>query len=125
MRIEKLDGDKLNYWVGRALGYFPERRRSRDSMEEFLVNTEGKLWLMHPSQNFESGGRIIEDKKIATAFLGNLLWYAFEFGKSIGYDSTSTDIRMGISSGYFGETLLIAAMRCVVASKFGDEVPDD
>ena len=125
MRVGNLDGDKLNYWVGRALGYFPERRMDQKSMSDILVNTEGKYWFQYPSQNFESGGRIIEDKKIATAFLSNSLWYAFEFGKSIGYDSTSTDIRMGISSGYFGETLLIAAMRCVVASKFGDEVPDD
>lgn len=72
--------------------------------------------LFAPSTNWEHGGPIIERERIAIRCVSNT-WeasmrdpiYAVEVTGPIGQ----------------GPTLLIAAMRCYVASKFGDEVPDE
>ena len=63
-----------------------------------------------PSTNWAQGGPIIEREKITTEWTGEnwmgYIWHDKEF---------------------FGPTPLIAAMRCFVASKLGDEVdvPDE
>jgi hypothetical protein len=64
----------------------------------------------YPSTNWAQGGPIIERERIATWINGNDDW-------------TATD---GIKTTT-GETPLVAAMRCYVASKLGDEVevPDE
>lgn len=58
-----------------------------------------------PSTNWEQGGPIIERERIATWGDGNLYWEA-ECGWAWGK----------------GPTPLVAAMRCYVASKLGDEI---
>jgi len=61
-----------------------------------------------PSERWESGGPIIEREKIDVLFEGPE-WYAYMRweDKTLQYD---------------GPTPLIAAMRCYVASKLGDDV---
>ena len=75
--------------------YTPERKRS--------------WYTYRPSTNWAQGGPIIDREKISTLRYGQ--WLA-----SIPADST------GESSGFYGPTPLIAAMRCYVASKLGDEI---
>ena len=71
-----------------------------------------------PSENWGDGGPIIEREGIATWFeryededAGLPCWFAAKYGER----------------EYPGPTLLIAGMRCYVASKLGDkvEVPDE
>ena len=66
----------------------------------------------HPSTDWKQGGPIIEREKICTDFLLNGQWLAI---------SRTTE-----KQGY-GPTPLIAAMRCYVASKLGDntEIPEE
>lgn len=77
----------------------------------------------HPSTNWSQGGPIIEREKIDTAYTIDG-WYANMYWR--GQDNT-----VGAGDSYRcggdGPTALIAAMRCFVASKFGEEleVPDE
>lgn len=67
-----------------------------------------------PSTNWAQGGPIIDRENIAT-FKGGRLWAALVSGKEEWIDTyTNEEIT--------GPTPLIAAMRCFVASKLGDEV---
>ena len=59
----------------------------------------------HPSTEWAQGGPIIEREKISLEWTGEN-WMAY-----IKHDEE-----------YFGPTPLIAAMRCYVASKLGDEI---
>jgi hypothetical protein len=63
-----------------------------------------------PSTDWSQGGPIIEREKISIALDEEEPWCAFK--------EEDTDIQ----SFYSGPTPLIAAMRCYVASKLGDEV---
>jgi len=76
---------------------------------------EGKLWTLCSdreywksdfSSNWAQGGPIIQRKKIGVSFESVELWEAW------AYDGVTGT----------GPTPLIAAMRCYVASKLGDEV---
>ena len=64
----------------------------------------------HPSTDWAQGGPTIEREKIATEWTPNNEWRAcIEWLDEPTYEG-------------FGPTPLIAAMRCYVASKLGDEV---
>jgi hypothetical protein len=65
------------------------------------------------STDWAQGGPIIEREGIATSPHDTLGWAAFQ---------SHTAIDGVIYKDYFGPTPLIAAMRCYVASKLGDEV---
>ena len=62
------------------------------------------LW--HPSTDWAQGGPIIERERI-TVWNNEVWWHA-------AYNDGTDDI--------YGQTPLIAAMRCLVASRLGDEV---
>ncbi len=64
-----------------------------------------KLDLYAPSKLWEQGGLIIEQERISLIDQGGDYWQAL-----CGWTET------------FGDTPLIAAMRCYVASKLGDEI---
>lgn len=73
-----------------------------------------------PSTDWVFGGPIIEREKI------DLSWQSAGQAGWMAYGHDSTDCGIPLYDGN-GPTPLIAAMRCYVASKFGDEVevPDD
>lgn len=84
----------------------------------YLVVGEGQSAVWNrppwsPSTNWEDGGPIIERERLSvlTAHPG---WEAFHKGH--------TSPRLKDAEGIYGPTYLVAAMRCFVASKFGDEV---
>lgn len=84
--------------------------------------------LFDPTKNWGIGGPIIEREGIQWCKLNGQIeaWSGFDYLEwRRDWDSI---IRMGEGSGFgTGPTILIAAMRCYVASKLGDEVeaPDE
>lgn len=65
----------------------------------------------HPTTNWEQGGSIAEKKGIA--FVNNGLPHTIDYWTCIIHESKT------VSKGY---SMLIAAMRCYVISKMGEEV---
>lgn len=80
-----------------------------------------KLWkgnsakYIHPSTNWSQGGTVIEREGINTYQTQDGTWQA------------NLDYGMVDEAIYHGPTPLIAAMRCFVASRLGDEIeiPDE
>ncbi|WOH61941.1 phage protein NinX family protein [Bradyrhizobium sp. BWC-3-1] len=123
-KVSELEGVLLDYWVARAKGY--TIRTIQPHKPEYTVNPASNIWRwldsFRPSTNWAQGGPVIEHENIATMKLEGV-WRAFcdggmysadeEYIGAYYYDADAT-----------GETLLIAAMRAYVASKFGNEVPE-
>ena len=149
MKVEKLSGALLDYWVLRAEGWIDDRlcdmQLTRNgeyciagAAPKHAVN--GHCW-RSPSTNWAVGGPIIEADQI---FLTppsdehsnggpNHGWRRYDHWRATVSARTRTlppkneaqvamNIR-GVGRGT-GETALIAAMRAKVASHYGDEVPD-
>jgi hypothetical protein len=130
VKTAELTGTLLDYWVARAEGLTLEpyknghRVRNKDG-EVLTWIGEGQppfLGLYAPSSNWSDGGQIIERERFIID--GHRL-------RRFGFKArhiTERKPRNGStayrSSYAFGPTYLIAAMRAYVASKFGDEVPD-
>lgn len=100
MRIKtsELDGAQLDWAVAKAEGL----DISRLSGGEFLL-ADGDFWL--PSENWAQGGPIIEREGICVKKHPDW-WVAYIENNNLAQ----------------GTTPLIAAMRCYVASKLGEEV---
>ena len=118
MRISELEGAWLDYWVARA-AELPKPRvddglcwveePACDGDPESAVDAA-----FVPSTDWNEGGPIIDREGISIVKLDDC-WGA---GKSVG-DAAKADFR------HTGATALIAAMRCYVGERFGDEVPDE
>lgn len=108
MKVSELQGAMLDYWVAKAEG-LQDARISGEVCRHTVIGTS---ILYSPSTDWSQGGPIIERNRIdfMTNNEGALLAAAF----------SKTD-----NKPMFGETYLIAAMRCYVASEYGDEVSDE
>jgi hypothetical protein len=111
MKVSELTGAALDWAVAKAEGI----ELSNGCYNRLLVDgrmSAGQKMLTpyNPSTNWAQGGPIIEREKMTLEWTGED-WMAY-----IRHDEE-----------YFGPTPLIAAMRCYVASKLGDEieVPDE
>ena len=107
MKTSELTGTALDWAVAKAA----EEMFGFYSGDFYVVGEDAPY---HPSTNWAQGGPIIERERIAVEFVRRdevdsalLVWSANKYGT--GYDEE-------------GFTPLIAAMRCYVASKLGDEV---
>lgn len=122
MKVSELSGAMLDYWAARADGV------PHDALC-FVGGNKPNWWeacsimgggMFRPSTKWEQGGPIIEREGIAVLMGENQDmfpgWCAF-VGR-VGPSDFEEDWIMG-------ETALIAAMRAYVASKYGDEVPDE
>lgn len=121
MRVEKLIGAHLDYWVARAGGL--EARIVRISHDDEAWNecvAAGRLgdYQYTPSTTWRHGGPIIERERMNIATIGT--GPRGENGQS-PIVAIPQEGRMAMG----GPTYLVAAMRAYVASKFGDEVPDE
>jgi hypothetical protein len=119
MKVEELKGAKLDVWVAKAEGYILDpylsgyRMRSSDNkVFGFIVPKYGaSLWSYSPSTDWSQGGPIIEREFIDSLYHHDgKVWQCSMFNRG--------NIRV------FGKTQLIAAMRCYVYSKFGEETDD-
>ena len=99
MKTTELTGAALDWAVAKC------ERPDLDTIILAMNVTKGNY---NPSTNWAQGGPIIEREKIDIAY-ENSQWFAYE---SEG-DCCDPNI---------GTTSLIAAMRCLVASKLGDDI---
>lgn len=113
IKTVELIGDALNWAVAQC----EKQTTSKTTGEPFLYEHRLYLQDFDPSGNWSQGGPIIEREKIATGFDdAHWLWVGTIYG-----DDTKPDVFQ------YGPTPLVAAMRCFVASKLGEEVeiPDE
>ena len=130
MRTSELTGHALNWAVAQAEGdkvYRPRLGRPADwdkeaylkdgSDDRWVVRVENPKvahfvdWTYNPSGDWMQGGPIIEREWIEICRLNNGEW------RGQWYEQATEKIHRE-----YGDTPLIAAMRCYVASKLGDEV---
>jgi hypothetical protein len=111
MKTSELTGPALDWAVAKCEG-------EEVSMVKGQLETRWTENGWKPSYDWAQGGPIIERETIDLQFEGPE-WYAF-----MRYEAHDGYIR---TLQYDGATPLIAAMRCYVASKLGDEidVPDE
>jgi hypothetical protein len=110
IKVNEASGIQLDYMVAKALG---ATNFHYDTVATYWVTLDGKDralskgWSQSftPSTNWAQGGPIIEREKITLSDMGN--------GWAAGLNGTLA---------HFGYTPLIAAMRCFVSSKLGNEV---
>jgi hypothetical protein len=123
MKTAELSGALLDYWVAKAIGHDPEMGawtltgeplcRIRDwNRPGTLVN--GKRF--EPHKDWAHGGPIIDREEMAFQRERMEDGSPIYFARAGAYGETRCE-----SSG---PTHLIAAMRAIVASKYGNEVPD-
>jgi len=103
MRTNELKGIALDWAVAEASGT-PIYRSGKTLTR---MDMDGNAY-WEPSTNWAQGGAIIEREGIAVWQFDDVTW------RAMGKDTVPDPIE--------GTTPLIAAMRCYVASKLGDEV---
>lgn len=113
MKTSELTGAALNWAVAIADGWKPEKLRD-DRGEYWWLFKESRGMNpkhYHPSSNWAQGGPIIEREMLTVVY--NEREEDAEGWRTIAYHTGDME---------YGPTPLIAAMRCFVASKLGDEV---
>lgn len=114
-KVSELDCLELDYWVARAKNF-----------NGFIENYSGEPWrvwikqgsqreIYNPSCDWSQGGPIIERKRIEINFNAQQKTWSARL---------SEGNRFFKGNKFTGETLLVAAMRCFVASRYGDKVDD-
>lgn len=112
IKTSELIGTALDWAVAKAEGWAVMTRQAPERV--LLANGDDWELLCMPSTDWSQGGPIIEREKIELKYLGYdnpPYWGALKFSPS-----------KYARKAAIGLTPLIAAMRCVVASKLGDEV---
>lgn len=110
MNVADLDGRVLDYWVSRASGVNAYQLQDSQLIIDFECTDYGVI-TYNPSTSWRLAGPIIENHKISIAWTED----GWEASKSLGERHR-----------YFSEkSPLVAAMRCFVASKLGNRVPEE
>jgi hypothetical protein len=130
IKVAELEGAKLDYFVARAAGHIL-KDSLRDGWQEVRTNDGAQYFLgflpsdpddknlypyetfYSPSTSWEDGGPIIERERI------KLDSYPWEEGAIYWKACTPSQINKNYCSA---KTPLIAAMRCFVSSRLGEEV---
>lgn len=110
IKAAELKGDQLDYWVARAESLTDPRI---DPPFGCVISTSSGSIRYSPSTDWSEGGPIIErELLVAEPGINGIIWNTHKLYPAPG---------MAYSyAGYTGESLLESAMRCYVASKFGD-----
>ena len=104
MNVSELDGIALDWAVAKCEGLLAFGYRKTD---RFIIElSDGEFEEFCPSTDWAQGGPIIEREKTAIKENGYGHWFA----------------KVGTGKWMHGPTPLIAAMRCHVASKLGEEI---
>lgn len=114
MKTSKLTGAALDWAVAECESalVFVQGRGSQRRLVSRIYDPEESFYFYSPSTDWAIGGPIIERERIQTwkdDCSNDWLASAFQ-------DSSEDEFHVS------GPTLLIAAMRCFVASKFGEKV---
>lgn len=135
MKVSELEGPELDYWVGMANGFKCKFSRFHPDYGERDDYETPKTWAMlprdgygpliwyeyNPLTDWSQGGPISEREGISVEV------HCSENGKPTSWKAGWKWPMSGICVNrrwQCGSTPLIAAMRCFVASKYGEEVPD-
>lgn len=116
VKTSKLTGIALDWAVAKAEGM--EIDGPTVITGKFYRDDEGLEWVVEwePTNNWSQGGPIIEREQMEISFNSNSndpFWTAYSRRPKTKNDHWPIEC---------GPTLLIAAMRCYVASRLGDEV---
>lgn len=111
IKTSELSGAQLDWAVAECEGLLAFGYET-DGERLWTTLSTGETELFAPDINWAQGGPIIEREGISLYLDTNNLWQANIFDGNPAV----------FGSGIEGETLLIAAMRCYVASKLGDEI---
>ena len=132
MNTHELEGAALDYWVAKALGLTCRLMKAGERLANVALSedtcvtlTEGsKDWYQpyHPSSVWFFAGPIIQQVRIAT-WADEENWCALLPGTGSGYyDADLGTIDANHYDAMSGPTPLVAAMRALVQSEFGDFV---
>jgi hypothetical protein len=119
IQVKDATGSVLDWMVAKCegtLGYYVQPNEKRGTTEWKVIPQTRRY-----STNWTQGGPIIEGERIAA-------WFHTDYGCwcAAGIDWMNADVLsdtfMEMPDAYRGPTPLIAAMRCYVASKLGEEV---
>ena len=111
MRVSELTGAALDWAVAKCEGIeLTGGRYNRLLVDGRMSRGQEMMAPYKPSTDWAQGGPIIEREKIGVDCDDLGTWFA------------SYDLSAETAWGATGPTPLIAAMRCYVASKLGDEV---
>jgi hypothetical protein len=116
MRTSELTGAALDWAVCEATGFFKGYTQFRSGKNFLKVYGVARNTHLHPSSNWAQGGPIIEREEIGVQCIPagtRKGWWALVTSRF--HDRSSPDEMRG-------DTPLIAAMRCYVASKLGEDV---
>jgi len=116
MKVRELICAPLDIWVCRAeLAEFEGEKLDVDVIERVKakLGTALPYW---PSRDWRIGGRIIDRERIA------VYWDVDEWVALWRAEGSASGTLHARGPVMAGPTALVAAMRCYVASKFGDEV---
>ena len=113
MKVNQLEGVALDWAVAKCEGWVAGTNDA--DLVSFVLESSSDEMHFWPSTDWAQGGPIIEREGINLRALSGALWEAETW--SAGGDQYLLD----------GPTPLIAAMRCYVSSKLGEEieVPDE
>lgn len=126
MKVSELEGAELDAWVAKAHGMvsmeYPIAKGKPltqfwgyDKREGVHAGPRVAVAKFKPSTDWIWGGPILDDEKIGVHFSVGEFWVA-RTGE--GGDPDAYCVGRG-------PTILVAAMRAYVASKYGEEVPND
>lgn len=126
MKTNELTGAQLDYWVAKALGYKVNATENEVGYTRWVTPENHILcYPFEPSWNWSRGGPIIERERIGMIPLNTKITGDANGWVAVAYSAPDTDGYSDDEFNYRGPTPLIAAMRAFVASKYGDEVPDE
>ena len=117
IKVSELEDAQLDYWTAKAVGKKATQGRHPYGFD--MCYADGKAYC--PSTNWKQGGPLIEEHDIGVQPFDDILcvmvkskddWFA-----SIGDETQGVPYH-----AYCGAAPLIAACRCIVASKFGEEI---
>ena len=117
MKVAELQGAMLDYWVAKAEGVnayiFAGKCFIKAPERDLVKHYHGDY---SPSSDWSQGGPLVMNERISVSAPGPMggMWSAM-------IDTGS----FGGSKFWCADEPLIAAMRCLVASKYGEEVPDE
>ena len=120
MKTSELTGAALDWAVAKCVGMHVLMARGgrfvfdSDAFPEYRNDyNDDKMQAFKPSTNWAQGGPIIEREKLNTKpSINGDYWVALDGNPSRPYPTVM----------FIGPTPLIAAMRCYVASKLGDDI---
>jgi hypothetical protein len=121
MKVSELTGEMLALWAARAAGYQAAIIDSIVGSHCFILPSNEYAHVtapFEPHENWAQGGPIIEREGISLLQIGNGNSEAKWSANFETWHEERDDL-------WTGPSPLIAAMRSFVASKYGDEVPDE